>query len=157
MAQRVYIETTIISYLTSRPNRDLIIAANQQVTQEWWEWKRQEFDLFISQLVINEISMGDPHAAKLRLNAINDIPLLELSEQAAALAEAFINDGVIPIKAAEDALHIAIATINGVDYLVTWNFKHIANATIRNRIEYVCRINGYEPPVICSPQELLED
>jgi len=157
MKPKVYLETSVISYLTSRPSRDLIVAANQQITQEWWQVRRQDFDLFISQLVVQEASAGDEHAAQQRLQAIADIPLLTLSEEAVVFAEKLVKEGPMPQKAVEDALHIAVATLNGMDYLLTWNFKHIANATMRYKIERICRLTGYEPPIICTPQELLEE
>lgn len=155
MKPKVYLETSVISYFTSRPSRDLIVAANQQITQEWWQVHRQDFDLFISQLVVREAGAGDEHAAEQRLGAIADIPLLILNEEAVAFAEKLVKEGPIPRKAVEDALHIAVATFNGMDYLLTWNFKHIANATMRYKIEHICRLIGYEPPIICTPQELL--
>jgi predicted nucleic acid-binding protein len=157
MKPKVYLETSVISYLTSRPSRDLIVAANQQITQEWWQIRRAGFDLYISQLVIQEASAGDETMAELRLQVIEDIPLLELSEEAVTFAKRLVKDGPLPQKAVEDALHIAVATLNGMDYLLTWNFRHIANATMRYKIERVCRSEGYEPPVICTPQELLEE
>jgi predicted nucleic acid-binding protein len=157
MKPKVYLETSVISYLTSRPSRDLIVAANQQITQEWWQIRRAGFDLYISQLVIQEASAGDETMAEQRLQVIEDIPLLELSEEAVTFAERLVKDGPLPQKAVEDALHIAVATLNGMDYLLTWNFRHIANATMRYKIERVCRSEGYEPPVICTPQELLEE
>lgn len=155
MKPRVYIETSVISYLTAWPSRDLIIAANQQITQDWWKSRRQEFELYVSQLVIQEAEQGDEEAARERLGALADIPLLELTEEALTLAQRLIDTQALPHKAVEDALHIAAATVNGVDYLLTWNFKHIANATMRGRVEQVCREEGYEPPIICSPQELM--
>jgi len=157
MTPRVYVETSVISYLTSRPSRDLIVAANQQITRDWWENRRVEFELFISQLVVQEASAGDENAAEYRLRAIDEMPLLELDQNALTLAEALVRDGPIPHEAVEDALHIAVATVNGLEYLLTWNFKHIANATMRYKIERVCRSQGYEPPIICTPQELLEE
>ena len=157
MKPKAYLETSVISYLTSRPSRDLIVAANQQLTQEWWQVRRQNFDLFISQLVIQEASAGDKDAAQRRLQAVVDIPLLKLSEEVVAFAEKLVEEGPMPQKAVEDALHIAVATLNGMDYLLTWNFKHIANATMRYKIERICRLAGYEPPIICTPQELLEE
>jgi hypothetical protein len=156
MKPSVYVETTVISYLAAQPSRDLIIAANQQVTQEWWQEKRSDFELFVSQLVLREASYGDAKASERRLQVVQNIPLLALTDAAKNLAMALVDKQAIPEKAAEDALHIAIATTNGMDFLITWNFKHIANATMRSKIEYICRLNGYEPPVICSPQELLE-
>jgi len=131
MKPKVYLETSVISYLASRPSRDLIVAANQQITQEWWQVQRQDFDLFISQLVVQEASAGDKQAAERRLQAIANTPLLTLSEEAVTFAEKLVEEGAMPRKAVEDALHIAVATLNGMDYLLTWNFKHIANATMR--------------------------
>lgn len=156
MKPKVYLETSIISYLASWPSRDLIVAANQQLTQKWWQVRRQDFDLFISQLVIQEASAGDENAAQRRLHVLANIPLLTLSEQALVFAEKLVDQGPMPQRAVEDALHIAVATLHGMDYLLTWNFKHIANATMRYKIERICRSLGYEPPIICTPQELLE-
>ncbi len=157
MKPKVHLETSVISYLTSRPSRDLIIAANQQTTQEWWQTRRKDFDLFISQMVIQEANAGDAAAAQQRLQALEGVPLLELNAEVEAFARRLITDGPLPQQAVEDALHIAVATMNGMDYLLTWNFKHIANATMRYKIERVCRLEGYEPPIICTPQELLEE
>ncbi len=157
MKPKAYLETSVISYLTSHPSRDLIVAANQQLTQEWWQVRRQNFDLFISQLVIQEASAGDEDAAQRRLQTVVNIPLLQLSEEAVIFAEKLVEEVPMPQKAVEDALHIAVATLNGMDYLLTWNFKHIANATMRYQIERMCRLAGYEPPIICTPQELLEE
>ncbi|NJR52115.1 MAG: type II toxin-antitoxin system VapC family toxin [Leptolyngbyaceae cyanobacterium CSU_1_3] len=155
MKPKVYVETSVISYLTSRPNRDLIIAGNQQITQEWWQKRRTKYELYVSQLVVREASLGDAKAAADRLEALREIPFIELTEEGKQLAEQLVNKGAIPLKVVEDALHIAIATSNGMEYLLTWNFKHIANAVMRGKIEAVCRDEGYEPPVICTPQELL--
>lgn len=157
MKSKVYIETTIVSYVTARSSRDLIIAAHQQITQEWWNDRRVEFELFISQLVIQEAAAGDVEGARKRLEILNVFPLLELKPESLLLARALLDKGSLPEKAAEDALHIAVATVHGMDYLLTWNCKHIANAATRNRIEAICREEGYEPPVICTPEELLGD
>lgn len=156
ISAKVYVETSVISYLTSRPNRDLVIAANQQITQEWWQARRLQFDLYISQLVIQEASVGDVGAVERRMQELDKMVLLEVTEEAVRLAEQLVMQGAVPQKVVEDALHIAVATVNGMNYLLTWNFKHIANATMRSKIEAVCWNEGYEPPVICSPQELLE-
>ena len=155
MKQKVYIETSVISYLTARPSRDLITAAHQQLTLDWWEDRRADFDLYVSQLVMREASAGDEEAAKRRLTVIEEIPLLELNEEAVALARSLIEEGPLPEKASEDALHIAVATVHGMDFLLTWNCKHIANAQMRNLITEVCRWQGYEPPITCTPEELL--
>jgi predicted nucleic acid-binding protein len=153
---KVYIETSVISYLTARPSRDILIAANQQVTQEWWQDRRPAFNIFISQLVAQEINSGDAEAIARRREAIAHCTYLDITPEAVNLAEKLIERKSIPKQAAEDALHIAVATISGMDYLVTWNFKHIANAALRANVELVCRLEGFEPPVICSPMELME-
>jgi predicted nucleic acid-binding protein len=134
----------------------LIVAANQQSTQEWWEQRLAKVDVHISQLVVQEASSGDAEAVTKRLETIAGFPLLEIAPEAVHLAEQLIAEKAIPRQAVEDALHIAVATVNGMDYLMTWNFKHIANATMRANVEAVCRMNGYEPPVICTPLELME-
>lgn len=157
MKPKVYLETSVISYLTARPNRDILIAANQQVTQEWWQERRPKFDIYVSQLVEQEASSGDEDAVAKRLVTLNGCAYLDISSEAIKLAEQLIEQKAIPKQAAEDALHIAVAAVSGVDYLLTWNFKHIANATMRANVELVCRLNGYEPPVICSPMELMEE
>ena len=147
----------IPSYLTAKPSSDVRVTANREVTLEWWEVRRSDFELYISEFVIAEISRGDPEAAKLRLEAITDISELEATEEVRVLGKALILEGPIPPKAEIDAYHIAIAAVNGMDYLLTWNCTHIANAVMRAKIEMVCRRYGYEPPVICTPQELMEN
>jgi len=154
---KVYVETTVVSYLTSRLSRDLLVAGHQQVTQEWWQLKRQDFDLFCSQVVVREAREGDPEAAARRLEAIKDVPLLETTEAALDLASELIERGAVPPGKPEDAFHIAIAAVHGADYLLTWNCAHIANAKMRHLVEQVCRELGYEAPVICTPEELIED
>ncbi len=156
MKPSVYIETSVISYLAARPSRDIMIAANQQATQEWWASRKKDFEIHISQLVVQEAGSGDEEAAANRLDALEDFPLLDILDDAIQLAEKLIKQKAIPEKASEDALHIAIAAVHGMDYLLTWNFKHIANATMRANVELVCRLNGYEPPIICTPLELME-
>jgi len=153
---KVYIETSIISYFVARPSRDIIIAANQQATQEWWHSRKKDFEIYISQLVIQEAGAGDKEAAANRLEALDSFPLLDINDEAIRLAEKLIEEKAIPEKASEDALHIALAAVHGMEYLLTWNFKHIANAAMRSNVEFVCRLNGYEPPIICTPLELME-
>jgi predicted nucleic acid-binding protein len=157
MKAKVYIETTIVSYLTAWPSRDIIVAAHQQITDEWWSTKRHDFELFASQLTMREAQAGDEEMAKKRLDALKEATLLETTEDALALAGKLINNGPLPEKAAEDAVHIAVAVVNGIDYLITWNCKHIANAKMRDEIELICRAGGYAPTIICTPEELLED
>src|SRR5262245_7033557 len=157
MKPRVYIETTIPSYLQAWPSRDLVRAAHQQLTREWWDRRRGDFELFISELVRQECAAGDAAAAKERLQAIANLPILGVSAPAATLANTLLAEVPLPKKAALDALHIAIAVLNGMDYLLTWNCTHIANATLRSRIEAICRKLGHMPPIICTPEELLEE
>lgn len=157
MKAKVYVETTIVSYLTAWPSRDVIVAAHQQITDEWWRTKRQSFKLFASQLVLREAQAGDEEMAQRRLKVLEEVELLEVTEEALALAEKLLTRGLLPTKAAEDAIHIAVAVVNGMDYLITWNCKHIANAKIRDKIERLCRASGYRPAIICTPEELLED
>jgi predicted nucleic acid-binding protein len=151
----VYLETTIPSYLTSRPSRDLIIAGHQEVTREWWEWRRDSFHLYISQLVIDEISAGNLGAARERLKSVRTIPLLDITPDVAELASRILAAGKIPRKAAADAAHIAIAAVHGMDFLVTWNCVHIANATNARALARICRKQECECPVICTPEELM--
>ncbi|MDE0165832.1 MAG: type II toxin-antitoxin system VapC family toxin [Bryobacterales bacterium] len=156
MLPTAYIETSVISYLTALPSRDVVIAAYQQVTREWWRTARNRFELVASELVLQEAAAGDSAAARARLAELEAVTLLEATDDAAKLTRRFLDLGAVPSKAAEDAAHIAIAVTNGADYLVTWNFRHIANAVLRSRIEHVCRQARYEPPVICTPNELME-
>ena len=155
MRSKVYLETTIPSYLTAWPTRDLIKAAHQEATREWWE-SRSRFKLYISQIVVTESAGGDSEAATQRLEALAGIPVLAVTADAEALASDLMERGPIPKKAAIDALHIGVATVHGMDFLLTWNCTHIANAATRGEIESVCRENGLTPPTICTPIELME-
>lgn len=157
MKRRVYLETTVPSYLTAWPSRDLIRAAHQQITREWWDKRRGEFELFISQLVVRECQGGDAGAAAQRLSVLQDLVMLEQTDDATKVAALLVREVPLPERAAVDALHIAIASVHGLDYLLTWNCTHIANAALRGRIDTVCRDCGFEPPTICTPEELLEE
>lgn len=156
MKETVYVETSVISYLTARPSNDLRAMANQSTTTEWWETRRSSYSVFASDPVISEASKGHPEASQRRMAAIADLPLLQISEDVRALAQALIESHALPEKAEADAYHVAIAAVNGVAYLLTWNCTHIANAHTRPKIENTCRTLGYEPPVICTPLELIE-
>ncbi len=156
MPPRVYIETTFISYLTARPHRDVVIAGHQQVTHEWWDQCRDEYELCVSQLVLQEAGAGDPQAAQDRLEMLRTMTFLATTVEALALAKDLLRAGALPAKAAEDALHIAIAASQGIPYLLTWNCRHMANATMRGHIETVCASHGFKAPIICTPEELLE-
>ena len=151
---KVYLETSVIGYYASRRSRDIITAARQELTQEWWEEALPQFEAYISALVLREIGVGDETAVLERQEAIAGMAILEISEEARALAETLVESGAIPKIYPEDALHIALATVNGMDYLVTWNFTHINNAVMKGDIEQVCENMGFECPVICSPEEL---
>ena len=156
MKPSVYIETSVVSYLTARSSRNAVVAAYQEVTREWWRTARNRFLIFASELVVAEAGTGDADAARARLEILETIPRLRTSQDAVGLARTLLEGGAVPRLAGDDAAHIAIAVTNGIDYLVTWNFRHIANATMRSRIDDVCRGAGYDAPVICTPRELLE-
>jgi hypothetical protein len=152
----VYIETSVISYLVSYPSRDLVVAGHQQITHEWWHRRRQQFECFISEAVRKEAEAGDPTEAQKRVDAIRDVAVLEMPEAARELARCFLDQGALPPKAAADALHIAIATTTGMDFLVTWNCTHIANAQVEKKLADLCRVSGWDLPIICTPEQLWE-
>lgn len=155
MSQAVYLESSIISYLAARQSRDIIVAARQQLTLQWWEHRRADFEVFVSELVLAEINAGDAEAAQRRRGFIAGVELLEISDSATDLAQHLTQKAGLPEKAAADALHIAIAACHGMDYLLTWNAAHIANAELRPKIEALCRGRGFDPPVLCTPDELM--
>jgi predicted nucleic acid-binding protein len=153
--ERVYLETTLISYLCSRPSRDLLVAAHQQVTYDWWNSRRGAFDCFVSQIVIDEVSAGDPEGARRRMEVIDMFPVLEVTEEAELLAKAILDSGAIPPRAVRDAAHIAVAAIHDLDYLLTWNCTHLANAQVIRRVSVVCNREGFQMPTVCTPEELM--
>ena len=153
----VYLETTVVSYLVAKPSRDVVIAGHQQSTQEWWEHRRQHFRVVASQLVLQEAGGGDIQVAQRRLDILEGIELLEITPDATALARTLVENAAIPKTSFEDALHVAVAVVSGCTYLVTWNYRHLAGASARARIEALCRSAGYDPAIICTPEELLED
>ena len=155
MKPKVYIETTIVSYLSASPSRDIVLAAHQQLTREWWA-RREQFDLFVSRPVWDEAARGDAEAAAKRRAALDGIPVLLVSDEASDFADRLLATSILPAKATTDALHVAIAVLSGMDYLLTWNCTHIANAAIRGRIEQACRAAGMQAPLICTPEELTE-
>ena len=149
----VYVETTIVSYLTARPSRNAVLAAHQAVTQAWWRG-RSAYDLRVSQLVLDEASAGDSVMRARRLRALRGLPVLSLTDPATHVAKQLVRKGALPEKATVDAFHIGVAAAHQVTYLLTWNCKHLANATMRSTIEAVCRSAGLTPPIICTPEEL---
>ena len=146
---------TFISYLVARPSRDLIVMARQQLTQEWWSRRRPDFEAYASQLVLAEAAASDPEAAQHRAVILAEFPVLDLSNEATALAGRLVEAARLPERARADALHIAIAACHGIEYLLTWNAAHIANAELRPLVERACRASGYAPPVLCTPDELM--
>jgi hypothetical protein len=132
------------------------VAAYQNITAEWWDNRRGDFELYVSEFVVVEASRGNEEAAARRLSSIEGIAELKITEDSRNLAEAFIKDGALPLKAEIDAFHVGVSAVNGINYLLTWNCTHIANAVMRPRIEGVCRRHGFEPPIICTPLELLQ-
>jgi len=151
----IYIETSIVSYLTALPSRDLLAAAWQKATAEWWESQRSRFDLYTSIVVIDEAARGHAIAAARRLDALSGIPLLAVNEAVRTLSKALLHEGALPLKALDDSLHIALSAVHGIDYLLTWNFRHIDNAEMKPIIRSVCIIKGHTCPEICTPQELM--
>jgi predicted nucleic acid-binding protein len=154
--ESVYVETTIASYLAARPSRDLVKAARQEVTWEWWLERSGDFELFISQAVIREASAGDEAVSKRRLELLEQIPFLDITMEADRLADDLVSARVLPPKAIDDALHIAVAAVHGMDYLLTWNCRHLANMENMNRIESFLLDNDLPMPRCCTPDELME-
>ncbi|ERT08773.1 PIN domain protein [Lyngbya aestuarii BL J] len=155
MTETVYIDTSIVGYLTVRISNNLILMANSEITREWWETPRSQFTLYISQIVLDEVAQGDVEIATKRLEILRDFSLLEVNQAVQDLAVEFLARSNLPPKAANDALHIAIATVYGLDYLLTWNCKHIANAQIQKKLSQISVDAGYELPILCTPYELM--
>ena len=154
---RVYIETSIVSYLRQRPSAQVVAAARQILTRRWWDNERTNYDLVTSQYVIDEAADGDPHCAQERLDLLGDIPLLQLGNEIDAIAAEIMSRAILPPKAQVDALHIATAAHHRIDYLLTWNCTHIANARILPRIHHALIYLNCSIPIICTPAEMLDD
>ncbi len=155
MKKSVYLETSFISYLTSRPSRDVVVAGHQVITRDWWEKRRSHFELFVSEVVEDEAGQGDLEAAAARLAVLEDIQLLNVSDEVVSFAESLVSSQIVPAKAATDALHIGLACVNGINYLLTWNCAHIANAQSFEAIKSHSEDHGYIAPIICTAEELL--
>lgn len=155
--ESVYLETTVLSYLVSLPSRDIVIAGHQQTTQDWWADRKNAFQCFISQVVLDEIGAGDPSEVKKRRSVADTLNLLAVTQDAEKLTEAIMKSRVLPPKAVRDAAHIAVASVHSVEFLLTWNCKHLANAQIAKRIAAICKSSGFQMPIICTPLELLEE
>ncbi len=155
MKPKAYLETTIVSYLAASPSRDIVIAGHQQITREWWE-RRNRFELFVSEAVVEEATRGDAAGAARRAALWSGIPVLDLAAEVHELANLLLLVRAVPAKALIEAVHIAVAAVNRVDYLLTGTCTHIANAAVRGKIEQACRAAGLQAPAICTPEELLE-
>lgn len=156
MKPRLYLETTIPSYLTGRESRDAILHGQQAATQEWWEHRRGNYELFVSEFVDIEAGRGDVEMAQARAAAMRGLPRLAATEAARELAAEILRTGLIPAKAAVDASHIAVAAVHQMDILLTWNCTHIHNIAISRQIERLCARAGWLCPAICTPFDLLE-
>lgn len=152
----MYLETSVVSYITARPARDVVVLAHQQLSREWWDLRRHDFDLYTSEVVLAETERGDAEAARARREILRQTIRLSASEVAELLVPVLLRATGLPPKALADMAHIALATVHGMQYLLTWNCKHIANAAVRRTVVRTCRERGYEPPVICTPEELME-
>ena len=156
MKESLYLETTVVSYYTSKLSRDVVILAHQQITREWWPRAVTRFDVFISEIVVEEASLGDPEAAKRRLDELKDFPLLELNDRVEEMAGIYIETLLIPETALRDATHLAVACIHNIDYLATWNCAHIANGEVIKKLMKINESFGIHTPIICTPEELME-
>lgn len=153
---RIYVETSVISYLTSRPSRDLLIAARQEATREWWEKRGTAFEAITSSMVLKEVAAGNPEAASRRLAICQSLPEWPIEAESEELAERLITTGAVPATEQEDALHIALATIAQVDYIATWNFAHMVSPAAKYRLQKHIEQLGFTPPLLATPEELLE-
>ena len=152
---RVYIETTVPSYLTSWPSPKVVHAAHQISTREWWDNRRAHYKTYTSLVTLQEAASGDTAAARLRLDSLIGIPLLAITPECEAIAAAILESGLLPAKADRDALHIAVATFHRMNFILTWNIRHIANAHVREDLRILIESHGYILPTICTPEELL--
>jgi predicted nucleic acid-binding protein len=151
----VYIETTVVGNIAGRLHPNPAIAAHQRITRDWWVTAPFHYELVLSQLTLDECAAGDPDAAAERLNVIHHLPLLDDSDAADRLADLLLKRRAVPESQPRDALHIAIASVHGVQFIATWNFRHILNPHLQARIADTCREAGYVPPVICTPEQLM--
>jgi hypothetical protein len=154
---RIYIESTIPSYVVARPARDLLQAARQQLTRDWWDLRRSRHELFTGQLVLDEIAIGEREMAKRRVELMAGIKLLQATDEARELTRNIMDARLLPAKAEGDGAHIALATVHEMDILLTWNCRHIANAFILGHLRRLIESCGYVAPTICTPEEFLQD
>ena len=154
---RTDIESTIPSYVVARPARDLLQAARQQLTRDWWDLRREQHELFASQVVLDEVAFGETAMAQLRLDLLAGVPLLRVTDEVKELARKVLESGLLPTTADRDAAHIALASAYEMDILLSWNCRHIANAAIQARLRKLAQAAGFTLPVICTPEELMEN
>ena len=153
---KVYIETTVVSYLAARLSRNMTIAARQQTTQQFWHEHADRFDFIISDAVLDEIEEGDKTLAQRRIHLLRPLTVFETTPAVIQFTQKLLDSGAVPRSSQTDAKHIAIAAVYEVEYLATWNYKHIANVHKRQHIEQVCRESGFRPAIICTPAQLIE-
>ena len=151
----VHIETSVVSYLTARPTGDLLAAAWTKIMVDWWETRRNRFDLYTSDVTVEEAGRGNPEAGRRRLEALAGIPILPITEAVFGLSKALLQGRALPANALDDALHVAVSAVHAVDYLLTWNFRHLDNAETKPIMRRVCILHGHPGPEICAPQELM--
>jgi predicted nucleic acid-binding protein len=156
MKGSIYLETTVVSYYTSKPSRDIIVLAHQEITRQWWPRALERYDIFISEVVIEEAELGDQEAAKRRLEELKDFPLLELNDKVEEMAKVYMEKLEIPEKSFRDATHLAVASVHNIDYLVTWNCTHLANGEVIKELMKINESFGIHTPIICTPEELME-
>jgi len=156
MKESIYLETTVVSYYTSKPSRDIVALAHQEITRQWWPIAIRRYDIFISEVVTEEASFGDPEAAKRRLEELKDFPHLELNDKVEEMAQVYMERLNIPEKSFRDAAHLAIACVHNIDYLVTWNCAHLANGEVIKKLMKINESIGIHTPIICTPEELME-
>jgi predicted nucleic acid-binding protein len=156
MKESIYLETTVVSYYTSKPSRDIVALAHQEITRQWWPIAIRRYDIFISEVVTEEARFGDPEAAKRRLEELKDFPHLELNDKVEEMAQVYMERLNIPEKSFRDAAHLAIACVHNIDYLVTWNCAHLANGEVIKKLMKINESLGIHTPIICTPEELME-
>lgn len=155
MKQTLYMETTIPSYYTALPSRDIIILAHQEITRQWWREDKNNYNIHVSELVIEEALQGDSFASKRRLNVINKFKILSINKESEELGLYYIKKIPILKHAYRDAIHLAIASLNKMDYLLTWNCTHLNQAHLKGMIRKINNAQGVFTPVICTPEELM--
>jgi hypothetical protein len=151
---RIYVETSIPSYLAARPSRDLVVAAQQQITHRWWETVAEHFDLYISEVVMDEIRVGDPEVAQRRFSFVDGLAILKSDEETLRLTKFYDGELGLTGKARADLPHFAFAVAYQMDFLATWNCSHIANAIVIRRLHRINEAAGLHIPIILTPSEL---